>query len=79
VYFIPTPGGSGTSEFGFMAIFASSMPSYLLGVYTILWRFFTNHINLITGGILLFRMFGFGTIKSLTSVDIRKDYEQGID
>jgi uncharacterized protein (TIRG00374 family) len=40
LYFTPTPGGSGIGEISIAALMAALIPTYLLPVYTILYRFF---------------------------------------
>ncbi len=51
-FFFPTPGGEGIVEGGFAVLFSSSVPHYLVGMFTILWRFITYHLVVIVGGIL---------------------------
>ncbi len=49
LYFIPTPGSSGVAEGGFYAIFALYAPSSLIGILTLMWRFFTFYLGMIMG------------------------------
>ncbi len=64
--FIPTPGASGVAELGGFSLFALICPKELLGVYVLLWRFFTFYISVIIGGLVLIRMVGFEKLKSIT-------------
>jgi uncharacterized protein (TIRG00374 family) len=47
--FMPTPGATGFAEGGATALFYHLMPKYILGVYVILWRFFTGYLGIIVG------------------------------
>lgn len=49
--YVPVPGGSGVAEFGLVTLFAAFVPSHMLGVFIIVWRFFTYYFTLIFGGI----------------------------
>jgi uncharacterized protein (TIRG00374 family) len=64
--FIPTPGASGVAELGGFSLFALICPKELLGIYVLLWRFFTFYISVIIGGLVLIRMVGFEKLKSIT-------------
>ncbi len=55
-FFSPTPGASGVSEGTFALFYKALCPTYLLGIYTFLWRFFIFYLGAITGGIILMRM-----------------------
>jgi uncharacterized protein (TIRG00374 family) len=55
--YIPTPGGSGTSEIEILALFANLIPQPLIGVFVITWRLFTHYFLLIFGGLLTLRKF----------------------
>lgn len=60
-----TPGSSGVAELsmsGLYGVILGSSYGYLLGVFVILFRFITYHMNLIAGAIFQYRIF-----KSLTS------------
>lgn len=52
--YIPVPGGSGAAEFGLATLFAAFVPSHILGVFIIAWRFFTYYVTMIFGGIIAF-------------------------
>jgi len=49
---MPTPGGSGITEAGGALLFATIAPKYILGVFVIIWRFFTYYLGSILGGII---------------------------
>ena len=51
--FIPTPGGSGVGEAGFAAVFNNVVPSFLVGLLAVVWRFFDFYLSIILGGIAL--------------------------
>lgn len=53
ILFSPAPGGSGVAEAGFLALFFKTIPRHFLGIYTLLWRFFTAYLGPIIGGIIL--------------------------
>ncbi len=55
--FIPTPGGSGVGEAGFAAVFDEIVPSFLVGLLDIVWRFFDFYLSLILGGVALLFVF----------------------
>lgn len=67
--FIPTPGASGVAELGGFSLFALICPKELLGVYVLLWRFFTFYISVIIGGLVMIRMVGFEKLKKITKED----------
>ena len=49
---LPTPGGSGAAEVGFVSLFSFFVPEHLLGIYVGGWRLFTFYINIFIGAIL---------------------------
>ena len=49
---MPTPGGSGITEAGGALLFATIAPKYIVGVFVIIWRFFTYYLGSILGGII---------------------------
>lgn len=55
--FMPTPGASGLAEGSAYGLFMDIVPKSILGVYVILWRFFTTYMGMIIGGIALSRFF----------------------
>jgi len=53
-YFGPTPGASGIAEFSTFWILSSlDVRPDILGVYTVLWRFFTSFIAVALGGLII--------------------------
>lgn len=54
--FIPTPGASGVAEAGFVTLFSTVCPRELLGVYALLWRFFTFYLGVIIGGVIVLKL-----------------------
>ena len=57
-FFFPTPGASGAAEGAFLALFSRFCPFHMLGVYTLLWRFFTFYTSTIAGGIVTLKLVG---------------------
>jgi len=58
VYFMPTPGASGIAETLFAVIFSSvkEIPKNILGIYAIIWRFFTFSLGAAIGGFLTLKI-----------------------
>jgi hypothetical protein len=60
--FIPTPGGSGVGEVGFLFVYNSVLPDVgVAGLLTLLWRFIDFYLGLLVGGaafILIMRDLG---------------------
>lgn len=67
LYFAPTPGGAGVAEGGGYLMFAAFVPTYLLGVFIILWRFFTAYLWMILGGVFITRSIGMNVIEKMPS------------
>ena len=51
IMFMPTPGAIGFAEAFFLLLYAKVVPSYLLGVVLILWRFFYHYLSAMIGAI----------------------------
>lgn len=51
-FFSPTPGATGVSEGVFAIMFLGIVGKGMLGLFTILWRFFTFHLTALVGGIM---------------------------
>jgi uncharacterized protein (TIRG00374 family) len=66
LYFTPTPGGTGVAEGGFYVMFSASVPRHLLGIFVILWRFFTIYLWVILGGILITKTIGLDILDKLS-------------
>jgi len=63
-----TPGSSGVTELGMAALYGVLLGishQYLLGVFVLLFRFITYHMNMICGAIFQYRIF-----KSITSFSL---------
>ena len=54
--FIPTPGSTGVAEAGGFGFWRLICPTHLLGLYVIIWRFYTGLLAMIIGGILILRL-----------------------
>jgi len=54
IFLSPTPGGSGVGEVGGIEVFSGFLPAYMLGSFVILWRFITQYLSAIIGGVLFF-------------------------
>jgi len=67
LYFTPTPGGTGVAEGGCYAMFAASIPTHLLGIFVILWRFFTVYLWVIIGGLLVTKTIGLDIIDKISN------------
>ena len=52
IFSSPTPGGSGVGELGGVAIFQGLIPLPLLGLFVILWRFFSQYLGATVGGLI---------------------------
>jgi hypothetical protein len=58
-YFSPTPGASGIAEFSSYWLMASvKVQGNMLGVYTIMWRFFTSFLGVGVGALVVLSMLG---------------------
>ncbi|WP_333785159.1 flippase-like domain-containing protein [Thermocrinis sp.] len=57
IFFSPTPGGSGVGELGGVEVFSSFLSLSAVGGFVILWRFITQYISAIVGGVLFFFLF----------------------
>ena len=53
IFLSPTPGGSGVGEVGALYVFDAFLEVSLLGGFSILWRFITQYISALLGGIFL--------------------------
>jgi len=72
-FFFPTPGGTGAVEGGFAVLFTTIAPRHILGVYTLIWRFFTSYITAIVGGFLTLKVLKLG------DVEIEENVESEVD
>lgn len=61
-----TPGASGVAEAGGAAIYSIICPISLLGIFTILWRFFSTYLGAGIGGLVLLKILGIQGLKELS-------------
>ena len=54
IYFSPSPGGSGIAELSIAALMSTVVPESILGVYSLLQRFFLLYVPVIIGSIVVF-------------------------
>lgn len=54
IFLSPTPGGSGVGEIGALYAFELFLDASLLGGFSLLWRFITQYLSAIIGGVCLF-------------------------
>lgn len=53
-YFGPTPGASGIAEFSnFWVLSSLDIQPTMLGIYTVMWRFYTSFIGVAVGGLIV--------------------------
>ncbi|MBN2028678.1 flippase-like domain-containing protein [bacterium] len=64
IYFCPTPGAGFLAETSTAALMSLIIPSHLLPVFSILWRFFTTYFGVIVGGVILMRTIGSASNKN---------------
>jgi uncharacterized protein (TIRG00374 family) len=58
-YFSPTPGASGVAELSTYWIIAPTVGQQnLLGVYTVIWRFFTSFLGIGVGALVVLSLIG---------------------
>lgn len=56
-YFGPTPGASGIAEFSnYWMLSSLHIQPNMLGIYTVMWRFFTSFIAVAVGGLVIFSL-----------------------
>lgn len=58
IYFCPTPGASFLAEMSTAALMSLLIPTHLVSVFSVLWRFFTTYFGVIIGGVILMRVIG---------------------
>jgi uncharacterized protein (TIRG00374 family) len=46
-----TPGASGVTELSTSSLYALIIPSGMIGIFVILWRFVTFYLNIILGAV----------------------------
>ncbi|EDP75177.1 flippase-like domain-containing protein [Hydrogenivirga sp. 128-5-R1-1] len=51
IFMSPTPGGSGVGELGGLAVFATFLEPFELGIFVILWRLISQYLSALLGGV----------------------------
>jgi len=51
IFMSPTPGGSGVGELGGLAVFATFLEPFELGIFVILWRLISQYFSALLGGV----------------------------
>ncbi|MDD5748432.1 MAG: lysylphosphatidylglycerol synthase transmembrane domain-containing protein [Actinomycetota bacterium] len=74
--FAPVPGESGFAEFTFSGIFATFLPSYLVGITTLSWRFFTFYLTLLAMGVAF--VLALNEIKRTEQGNIKVEQQNGL-
>ena len=52
IFSSPSPGGSGVGELGSVALFEGIVPASVLGIFVIFWRFISQYLSALLGGII---------------------------
>ncbi len=52
IFISPSPGGSGVGELGGLVVFANFLNPYEIGLFVLLWRFISQYISAMLGGVL---------------------------
>ena len=58
LYFMPTPGGSGVAEGGFVLLFANTVPAGTVGIIAVCWRLIAEYIPFLIGLYYTLTVFG---------------------
>jgi uncharacterized membrane protein YbhN (UPF0104 family) len=58
LYFMPTPGGSGIAEGGFVLLFSSTVPAGTVGIIAVCWRLIAEYIPFLIGFYYTLTVFG---------------------
>lgn len=58
LYFAPTPGGSGIAEGGFVLLFNQFLPSGMVGIVAVAWRFIVEYVPFFVGFYFTIKAFG---------------------
>ena len=58
LYFMPTPGGSGIAEGGFVLLFSESVPAGTVGIIAVSWRLIAEYIPFLIGFYYTLTVFG---------------------
>ena len=65
LYLTPTPGGSGFAEGGFYLLFHNLVPTHIIGILLILWRFFIAYLWVMVGWFVIFKGLGFEGLEEI--------------
>jgi uncharacterized protein (TIRG00374 family) len=52
IFISPSPGGSGVGELGGLVVFANFLHPYEIGLFVLLWRFISQYMSAMLGGVL---------------------------
>jgi len=52
IAYVPVPGGSGVAELSLASLFVYFVPPSILGIFVMVWRFFTYYVLLFFGGFI---------------------------
>lgn len=58
LYFMPTPGGSGIAEGGFVLLFTETVPAGTVGIIAVCWRLIAEYIPFLIGFYYTLTVFG---------------------
>jgi hypothetical protein len=58
LYFMPTPGGSGIAEGGFVYLFADTVPAGTVGIIAVSWRLIAEYLPFLVGLYYTLTVFG---------------------
>ena len=58
LYFMPTPGGSGIAEGGFVLLFSATVPAGTVGIVAVCWRLIAEYIPFLVGFYYTITVFG---------------------
>ena len=74
LYYVPTPGGSGISEGVGYALFSPFVPPSIIGIFLVIWRFLTNYLWTIIGGLNTAKSIGMKHLEEITK--IKEDFQK---
>ena len=58
LYFMPTPGGSGIAEGGFVLLFSTTVPAGTVGIVAVCWRLIAEYLPFLVGFYYTITVFG---------------------
>ena len=58
LYFMPTPGGAGIAEGGFVMLFSDSVPAGTVGIIAVCWRLIAEYLPFLVGFYYTIAIFG---------------------